>query len=127
MTVAQLPAATLASPLSLWTNAITAFRLARRELRGGVRGLGTVLFCLALGVSVIAAVGSLRAAVASALANDGRRLLGGDVEVEGGNAPLPADLHQWLRDQAATVSDVTLLRSLLVAPSGERTLVEVKA
>ena len=34
-------------------------RLARRELRGGVRGLGIVLACLALGVAAIAAVGTL--------------------------------------------------------------------
>ncbi len=52
-----------------------AFRLARRELRGGVRGLWIVLLCLALGVSVIAAVGSLRAATDSGLAADGRRIL----------------------------------------------------
>src|SRR3569833_2513082 len=39
-----------------------ALRLARRELRGGVHGLWIVLLCLALGVAVIAAVGSLRAA-----------------------------------------------------------------
>jgi putative ABC transport system permease protein len=104
-----------------------AFRLARRELRGGVRGLATILLCLALGVGVIAAVGSLRAAVDFSLANDGRRILGGDVEVDGGNTPLPGELRQWLRDQGATISDVTMMRSLLVAPSGERTLIEVKA
>ena len=45
-----------------------AFRLARRELRGGVRGLWIVLLCLALGVSVIAAVGTLRAATDQGLA-----------------------------------------------------------
>ena len=59
-----------------------AFRLARRELRGGVRGLWIVLLCLALGVAVIAAVGTLRAATDRGLAEDGRRILGGDLEVE---------------------------------------------
>src|SRR3984957_7444456 len=97
-----------------------AFRLARRELRGGVRGLTTVLLCLALGVGVIAAVGSLRAAVDAGPAADGRRILGGDLAVEGGNAPLPDELRAWLHGHGATTSDVTLMRSLLVAPSGER-------
>jgi len=51
-----------------------ALRLARRELRGGVRGLWIVLLCLALGVAVIAGVGTLRAATDRGLAEDGRRI-----------------------------------------------------
>ena len=61
-----------------------ALRLARRELRSGVRGLWIVVLCLALGVGVIAAVGTLRAAIDAGLAADGRTLLGGDLEVGGG-------------------------------------------
>ncbi|HEX2940842.1 MAG TPA: ABC transporter permease, partial [Rhodopila sp.] len=99
-----------------------ALRLARRELRGGVRGLWIVLLCLALGVGVIAAVGTLRAAVDAGLAADGRALLGGDLEVDGGSQPLPDRLRDWLHAQGATTSDVTMMRSMLVAPSGERQL-----
>ncbi len=104
-----------------------ALRLARRELRGGVRGLWIVLLCLALGVAVIAAVGSLRAATDRGLAEDGRRILGGDLEVESGSQPLPDALRDWLRARRATLSDVVQMRSMLVAPSGERQLVELKA
>jgi putative ABC transport system permease protein len=104
-----------------------AFRLARRELRGGVRGLWIVLLCLALGVAVIAAVGTLRAATDRGLSEDGRRILGGDVEVESGSQPLPDALRDWLRRKGATLSDVVQMRSMLVAPSGERQLVELKA
>jgi len=104
-----------------------AFRLARRELRGSVRGLWIVLLCLALGVAVIAAVGSLRAATDRGLAEDGRRILGGDLEVESGSQPLPDALRDWLRARAATLSGVVQTRSMLVAPSGERQLVELKA
>ena len=93
----------------------------------GVRGLWVVLFCLALGVAVIAAVGSLRAAIDAGLAADGRRLLGGDVEVEGGSRTLPDSLREWLRTRGATLSDVVQMRSILVAPSGERQLIELKA
>jgi putative ABC transport system permease protein len=104
-----------------------ALTIARRELRGGVRGLWIVLLCLALGVGVIAAVGTLRAAVDAGLAADGRALLGGDLEIDGGSQPLPGQLHDWLRTQGATTSDVTQMRSMLVAPSGERQLIELKA
>ena len=103
-----------------------ALRLARRELRGGSRGLWVVLSCLALGVAVIAAVGSLRSATERGLAEDGRRILGGDVEVESGSQPLPGALRDWLHARGARLSDVVQMRSMLVAPSGERQLVELK-
>ena len=104
-----------------------ALRLARRELRGGVRGLWIVLLCLALGVAVIAAVGTLRAATDRGLAEDGRRILGGDLEVESGSQPLPDSLRDWLCARGGRLSDVVQMRSMLVAPSGERQLVELKA
>ena len=104
-----------------------AFRLARRELRGGVRGLWVVLLCLALGVAVIAAVGGLRAAINAGLAADGRSLLGGDVEIDGGNQSLPDRLQSWLRERGGSVSEVTQMRSMLVGADGERQLVELKA
>ena len=106
---------------------ILALTIARRELRGGVRGLWIVLLCLALGVGVIAAVGTLRSAVNAGLAADGRALLGGDLEVDGGSQPLPAQLRAWLRERGAGFSDVAQMRSMLVARSGERQLVELKA
>ncbi|HUB46038.1 MAG TPA: FtsX-like permease family protein [Acetobacteraceae bacterium] len=106
---------------------ILALRLARRELRGGVRGLAIVLLCLALGTAVIAAVGTLRAAIDRGLATDGRQLLGGDLAIEGGTDPLPAALHAWLQARGGRVSDVVQMRSMLVAPSGERQLIELKA
>ncbi|MDA8252287.1 MAG: FtsX-like permease family protein [Rhodospirillales bacterium] len=106
---------------------LLALRLARREVRGGVRGLRIVLACLALGVAAIAAVGTLRAGVERGLAADGRRILGGDLEVDGGAQPLPDALRDWLRARGARLSDVVTLRSMLVAPSGARMLVEVKA
>ncbi len=104
-----------------------ALRLARRELRGGVRGLWIVVLCLALGVGVIAAVGTLRAAIDAGLAADGRTLLGGDLEVDGGSQPLPDALRDWLHTRGARTSDVVQMRSMLVAASGERQLIELKA
>jgi putative ABC transport system permease protein len=106
---------------------ILALTIARRELRGGVKGLWIVLLCLALGVGVIAAVGTLKAAIDAGLAADGRALLGGDLEIDGGSQPLPDQLRNWLQAQSATTSDIAQMRSMLVAPSGERQLIELKA
>jgi putative ABC transport system permease protein len=106
---------------------LLAFRLARRELRGGVRGLRIVVACLALGVAVIGAVGTLRVATERGLQADGRHLLGGDLEVDSGSQPLPDAARGWLSARGARLSDIVELRTLLVAPSGERALVELKA
>ena len=106
---------------------ILALTIARRELRGGVRGLWIVLLCLALGVGVIAAVGTLRSAVNAGLAANGRALLGGDLDVDGGSQPLPAQLRDWLHKRGAVLSEIAQMRSMLVAQSGERQLVELKA
>ncbi len=104
-----------------------AFVLARRELRGGVRGLRIVVACLALGVAVIAAVGSLRAGIDRGLASDGRTLLGGDIAIESGGQRLPDEVRSWLTDRGNRLSEMTLMRSMVVAGSGERQLIELKA
>ena len=59
-----------------------ASRLARRELRGSLLGFRVFLACLALGVAAIAAVGSVRQAIQTGLAQEGAALLGGDAELE---------------------------------------------
>ncbi|TPG48428.1 FtsX-like permease family protein [Roseomonas nepalensis] len=102
------------------------WRLARRELRGGVRGLRIVLACLALGVAAIAAVGTLRAAVQAGLEADGARLMGGDV-LAANSRPFPPEALAWAEARGGRVSRLVLTRSMAVAPSGERTLVELKA
>ncbi|MFW5791829.1 MAG: ABC transporter permease [Desulfohalobiaceae bacterium] len=56
-------------------------RLARREMRSGLKSFGVFLACLFLGVFAISAVGSFAAAARSGLLADARSLLGGDVEV----------------------------------------------
>jgi putative ABC transport system permease protein len=106
---------------------VIALTLARRELRGGVRGLRIVLACLALGVAAIAAVGNLRAGIEAGLADNGRAMLGGDIEVQSGAQPLPDALRTWFHDRGATTSEIVQMRSMLIAPSGERQLVELKA
>lgn len=104
-----------------------AVRLAWRDLRGGLAGLWIVLACLALGVAVIAAVGTLREGIDRGMQADGRLVLGGDLEIESGSEPLPQALREWLRARGAVLSEVVQMRSMLIAPSGDRQLVELKA
>ncbi len=102
-----------------------AFALARRELRGGLAGFRVFLACLALGVAAIAAVGSLAAAVTRGLQDDGRRLLGGDVELSFTHREAePAQLAHL----AATgrVSRAGEMRAMARA-GDQRALVELKA
>ncbi|HWX46766.1 MAG TPA: FtsX-like permease family protein [Roseomonas sp.] len=103
------------------------FRFARRELRGGIRGLRIVLACLALGVAAIAAVGTLRTATEAGLAADGARILGGDLSVRVSYRPMPQAARDWITARGARLSEVIEMRAMAVAPSGQRTLVELKA
>ncbi len=97
-----------------------AWRLARRDLRGGVSRLWIVVACLALGVAAIAGVGTLRQATQRGLDADGRTLLGGDLAIDGGAQPFPDALRAWLRARGAHLSEIVTMRAMLVAPSGER-------
>lgn len=56
-------------------------RLALRDLRGGLAGLRLLAVCLFLGVAALAGVGSLSAAITTALSEKGQAILGADVEV----------------------------------------------
>ncbi len=104
-----------------------SWRIALRDLRGGTRGLIIVLLCLGVGVAAIAGIGSLRAALAQGLAEDGRAILGGDIALSTSLAPLPPAVLRWFAARGARVSETVETRSILVAPSGHRLLVAAKA
>lgn len=58
-----------------------SWRIARRDLTAGFRGLRLLLVCLFLGVATLATIGSLTASITQEMAARGQVLLGGDVEV----------------------------------------------
>jgi putative ABC transport system permease protein len=104
-----------------------AFRLAARELRGGIRGFSIFLACLVLGVGAIAAIGSLGASVTAAIRQDARTLFGGDVAVRLVHRPATDAERQYL-DANGAVSEIALLSAMAVSPDGTRhTLIELKA
>lgn len=108
-----------------------AARLAARELRhalrGGFAGFRIFLLCLALGVAAIAAVGSLRAAIETGLAREGRVLLGGDAALEMTFRRAGEAERAWLAAASSEWSEVVEFRSMAGSAAGERALTQVKA
>jgi putative ABC transport system permease protein len=107
-----------------------AWTLARRELRGGLRGFRIFLACLALGVAAIAGVGMVRAAIEAGLREQGAVLLGGDAQIELTYRFATGAERAWMEDQATALSEVVEFRSMAVAgPEGaeDRALTQVKA
>lgn len=105
---------------------MTFFRLARRELRGSLKGFGTFVACLALGVAAIAAAGSLDAALRRTLSEDSRALLGGDAELRLTYRAPTAEENDFL-GRFGTLSQSVEMRAMARTEDGARqTLVEVK-
>jgi putative ABC transport system permease protein len=103
-----------------------AFAIARRELRGGLRGFRVFLACLALGVAAIAAVGMVRAAIESGLQDQGAVLLGGDAQMEFTYRFATAEERDWIDGIADQVAEVVDFRSMAVV-GDETALTQVKA
>ena len=109
----------MTAPLSL--------RLAARELRGGLRGFRVFLAVLALGVSIIAAVGSLSASLVDGLRGNARALLGGDIELDLATGPVTEEQLAYLRANTLEISAVRDLRAMARPKDGLPTLVQLKA
>ena len=102
-----------------------AARIARREMRGGLRGFWIFLACLAVGVGASAAVGSVRAAINAGLAEEGAALLGGDAEVRLTYRFADPDERDFLDGLAVEVSEIVDFRSMAVA-GDDRSVTQVK-
>lgn len=125
-TDAGVPA--LSAP-GLIAQARIATRFALRELRGGVRGFGVFLACIALGVAAISGVGSFSRALTDGLAREGTTLLGGDAAftlVQREATPT----EYALLSAGGKVSTIATLRAMARAGEGDAlnsTLTEAKA
>ena len=103
-----------------------ALRLALRELRGGLKGFTVFLLCIVLGVAAIAAVGGVRGAVLQGIGEQGRPLLGGDIELRMtsevmAKAPLDYIAGRYALSRTAT------LHSMAAADVDRRATIELKA
>ena len=103
-----------------------AWRIARRELRGGLRGFAVFLACLSLGVAAIAGVGMVRAAIGAGLTDQGAVLLGGDAQVEFTYRFASAEERAYLQGISTQVSEIVDFRSMAVV-GDQHVLTQVKA
>lgn len=105
-----------------------AWRIARRELRGGLRGFRVFLACLALGVAAIAAVGSVRVSIEQGLAREGAVILGGDAELTFTYRFAEEDERAFMDGIAEVVSETVDFRSMVVVDRDdvERGLTQVR-
>ena len=103
-----------------------SFTIARRELRGGLKGFRVFLACLALGVAAIAAVGTLRTGIQQGLSDQGAVILGGDAEMRFTYRPADADERAFMDRIATQVSEVYDFRSMALI-DGDQALTQVKA
>jgi putative ABC transport system permease protein len=102
------------------------FRLALRELRGGLRGFHIFIACIALGVAAIAAVGSFAGGLAEGLAREGRVILGGDVAFSLIQRETSSAEHAFLVSRGELSSAATM-RAMARTVDGRAALVELKA
>ena len=102
------------------------FRLALRELRGGLRGFYIFIACIALGVMAIAAIGSLAASLNEGLAREGRVILGGDVAFSLIQREASTAERAFLGAHGE-VSSAATMRAMARTADGRTALVEVKA
>ena len=103
-----------------------ALRFAWRELRGGLRGFGVFIACIALGVAAIAGVGSVAASLSDGIDSAGQAILGGDLAFSLIQRPA-TDAERAFLSALGTVSVAATLRAMARSTGGQITLVEVKA
>ena len=111
---------------TFWWWLLTVLRLAVRDLRGGLRGFGVFLSCLALGVAAIAGVGSLARSLSDGLAREGSVILGGDVAFSLALREATPTERAFFGERGQ-VSRIATMRAMARAEDGEAALVEIKA
>jgi putative ABC transport system permease protein len=105
----------------------SAFALALREMRAGLKGFYIFLACIALGVATIAGIGSLASAIESGLAREGRTILGGDLAFSLAQREATTAERDFLAAQG-DVGEVATLRAMARRIDGsDQALVELKA
>ncbi len=104
-----------------------AWRLARREFDHGLVGFRVFLICLALGVAAIAGVGSTAKALLRGLEDNGRAILGGDVEARLVHREANPKALAWMaaRGEVSTVAEMPAMAA--ESTKAKHILVELKA
>lgn len=104
-----------------------AFRLALREMRGGLRGFYIFMLCILLGTAAIAGVNSVARSMTSAIDAQGREILAADIRFGLKNREATAEERAYM-DGLGKVQLSTNLRSMIRSEDkSAQALAELKA
>ena len=105
----------------------TVVRIGLRELRAGLKGFQIFIACLALGVMVIAAVGSLADAMRAGFARQGETILGGDMTFARMHIQA-TEAERKIFEASGKVSETATMRTMARRIDGsDQALAELKA
>jgi putative ABC transport system permease protein len=105
----------------------TAWALALRDMRGGLKGLRLLIICLFLGVAGLAGVGSLSNAITAELDARGQEILGGDIELRVLQREATAQERAAFA-KLGTVSETIRMRAMAARPDATASvLAELKS
>ena len=100
--------------------------LGRRDLHRSLRGLRLLFLCIFLGVATLAAIGSLTSSITGEIADRGRVILGGDLQVSMTQRRASSDELQAMRS-TGDVSETIRMRVMARAgDDGSAVLTELK-
>ena len=101
-----------------------ALSLARRDLKGGLGGLGLLWLCLAIAIAGLSSVTSLASSIDRAIAAEGRSLIGGDLALTIAQREASAEERRAIEALGRTSKSIGT-RGMIVAPDGQPMLVEL--
>lgn len=104
-----------------------SWRLALRDLRGGLKGLRLLALCIFLGVAGLAGVGSLSESLVSELNSRGSEILGGDIQMSVSQR-LASPTERAAFAKLGPVSESIKMRAMASARGGDASvLAELKS
>jgi len=101
-----------------------ALRLARRDLKGGLGGLGLLWLCLAIAIAGLSSVTSLASSIDQAIAAEGRSLIGGDLLLSVAQRDAAPDERAAIEALGPSSKSIGT-RGMIVVPGGTSMLVEL--
>jgi putative ABC transport system permease protein len=99
---------------------------ARRDLRGGIRGFGIFIACIAIGVAAITAVAAISRGLTDGIAREGRVILGADAAFVTIQREA-TDAERAFLDARGRVTPLAYIRAMARADDGGSVLTEAKA
>ena len=103
-----------------------AWRLAVRDLRGGLGGLGLLWLCLAIAVAGIATVTSLTSSINRSITDNGRNLIGGDLVLRVAQRSA-STAERAAMAELGQVSATVTMRATMVGPRGDPAMIELSS